>query len=76
MLDGEFFEELFEAFLALFWALFDDFEDGEDVFFDIHIAKNRGFLRKIANAEAGALIHRHFADFKRINENMARSRRN
>ena len=34
-----------------------DFQHGADIFFDRKAAKNRRFLRKIANTEAGAAIH-------------------
>ncbi len=49
------------AFPALLVAL-DHFQHGADVLFDIEAAENRGFLRQIADAEAGALVHRQRRD--------------
>ena len=59
MRDVEFLEQRIEAALALLAALFDHFEHGADVVFDRQAAEDRGFLRQIADAEAGAAVHRH-----------------
>jgi hypothetical protein len=40
----------------------DHFQHGADVLLDIEAAKDGGFLRQIADAEAGALVHRQRGD--------------
>src|SRR6266567_1660223 len=60
--DVEFLEQLVELHLALFLARLDDFEHRADIVLDVQAAENRGFLRQIADAEAGALIHRQMRD--------------
>ena len=40
----------------------DHLEDGADVLLDGHAAEDRGFLRQVADAEAGAAVHRHAGD--------------
>ncbi len=43
-------------------ARLDHLEHGADVVLDVEAAEDRGFLRQIADAEAGALIHRQRRD--------------
>src|SRR5579883_709185 len=44
--------------LAPFGIRLDHFEHRADIFLDVETAKNRGFLRQIADAKTRALIHR------------------
>ena len=48
--------------LALLARGLDDLEHGADVLLDGEAAKDRGFLRQIADAEPRALIHRQLGD--------------
>ena len=52
----------FELLLALLARGLDHFEHGADVLLDGEAAKDRGFLRQIADAEPRALIHRQLGD--------------
>jgi len=56
--DVELLEQRIEVVLAPLGVGFDHFEHRADVLFDAQAPKNRGFLRQIADAEAGALVHR------------------
>ena len=58
--------------LALFRG-FDDFEHRADILFDREAAKDRGFLRQIADAEPGALIHRQLGDVVAVELDAPRS---
>ena len=60
--DVEFLEQRVELALALLAARLDDLEHGADVVLDVEAAEDRGFLRQIADAEAGAAIHRQAGD--------------
>src|SRR3989442_15879357 len=55
--DREFREERVEHRLARFGLGLGDLEDGADVLLDRQPAKDRGFLRQVADAEAGAAGH-------------------
>src|SRR5882724_4749460 len=55
--DVEFIEQRIEFGLALLPAGLDDLEHRTDVLFDGETAKDRGFLRQVADAEPRALIH-------------------
>ena len=57
-------QQFFQPFAPLVTVGHGDFEHGEDVVLDRQAAKDRDFLRKIADAEPGAAIHgqlRHVA---------------
>ena len=60
--DVELLKQRIEIGLAAAAVRLDDFEHGADIVFDIEAAEDRGFLRQIADAEAGALIHRQRGD--------------
>src|SRR6185503_5828795 len=56
--DVEFIEQRVEFGLALLAAGLDHLEHGANILFDSEAAKDRGFLRQVADAEPRALIHR------------------
>src|SRR5262249_21059545 len=56
--DVELLEQRIEVILAPLAAGLDHLEHGADVVLDVEAAEDRRFLRQIADAETGALIHR------------------
>jgi hypothetical protein len=58
----ELVEQRIEVVLRARLRLFlDHFQNGADVVLDRQAAKDRGFLRQVADAEPGAAVHRHRA---------------
>src|SRR5258705_7197297 len=60
--DVEFIEQRIEFGLALLAAGLDHLEHGADILLHGEAAKDRGFLRQVADAEPRALIHRQLGD--------------
>src|SRR5262252_3593156 len=56
--DVELLQQRVEVAVAPLPAPLDHLEHGADVFLHVEAAEDRGFLRQVADAEAGALIHR------------------
>src|SRR5208282_2073483 len=56
--DVELFKQSVEVALAPLGVRLDHFEHGADVLLDAQPAENGGFLRQVADAQAGALVHR------------------
>src|SRR5688572_20670304 len=62
MRDRELGEEILEPRLARVLQRLDHLEDGADVLLDREAAEDRGLLRKVADAEPRAAIHRQLRD--------------
>ena len=60
--DVEFVEQRVELVLALALVRLDHLEDRADVLLDGQAAEDRGLLRQVADAEAGAPVHRQPGD--------------
>src|SRR5258707_7307811 len=54
--------------LALFLRGLDDLQHGANILFHREAAKDRGFLRQIADPEPGALVHRQLGNVMRSEE--------
>ena len=68
----EFVEQRFEPQRALGLVGHGKFEHAKDVLLDRHPAKDRGFLRQIAEAEDRAAIHRQSGDIVAVEHDAAR----
>ena len=64
--DVEFLEQRVEFAFALLPVLLDDLEHRADVGFHRQPAKDRRFLRQVADAEAGPPVHRHGRDVEAV----------
>ena len=62
MTDRAHVEQFFETFAAFVTVVDGDFENGEDVILDREATEDRHLLRQIADAEAGAAVHRQPGD--------------
>ena len=70
----EFLEKLFQAHLALAALHVLRLEDGHDVILDRELAEDGRFLREVAHAQAGALVHRLVGHLDIVEENVPRIR--
>jgi len=68
----EFRQKLSQPFSPNRSVGFHGFENGVDVVGDGKLSKNRGFLRKIRNAEARAAVHRQVRNLRIAEEDLAR----
>ncbi len=73
--DVELFEQRVELALARRAVRLDHFEHGANIVLNIEAAKNRGFLRQIADAEPRALIHRQRRHVVAVEFDACRDRR-
>ncbi len=67
----ELFQQLIELAAALGAVRFVHFQHGADVFLDCQSAENGGFLRQIADTEAGTPVHRHGSDVVAVDGDLA-----
>src|SRR5215813_14407786 len=60
--EAEFSQQRVEIGLAPAPIGLDYFQHGADILFDVQAAKDRGFLRQVADAQPGTLVHRQARD--------------
>src|SRR6267143_6284425 len=61
-------QELLQAVALLFRGQWQGFQHREKILFAGQLAKNRGFLRKVADSAAGPEVHREVRDFVFVQE--------
>ncbi len=69
--DAELLQQLVELLAASLAVGLDELEHGHDVLLDGQAAEDRRFLRQIADAEAGALVHRQARDVAAVDGDAA-----
>ena len=70
----EFLEVLLDAGAVVLFGEADGLNDGEDVILDGEFAEDGRFLREVADAEAGALVHAEFGGVVAVDEDFAGGR--
>src|SRR5262249_27148945 len=69
--DPEFVEQSVELLLTRCLVRLDRLEHGQNVFLDGQAAKDRGFLRQIADAQSRAAVHRQLGDVAALDADRA-----
>ena len=69
--DGEFGQQFLKLLAPLVAVGFVDFQHGEDVVLDRQPAKDRHFLRQIADPQTGAAVHRQAGHVLPVDDDMA-----